>query len=348
MCLSAKNNLHHHWFAVVAFIAALLFRTEVQAQDIHFSQFYTSKLVTNPANTGMSGQNLQVANNYRNQWSKIGIPYKTISTSVDKKIYISGNLVGVGALIVHDQSSALKLAANEFFLSVSYSKIVNNHQFTFGLQPGYVFKSYNLNGLTFGSQFDQSSQQYNPSLSSSEDALNSSLHHFDLNAGISWRTLIRKVMPMAGISFSHILKPVESFSTSSSGTRLPMRITFNTQIMVPVNDRFDMIPSLLYSSTLGASELVMGSIEGYSLNNFVIPIKRVYAITMFRVNPTSNIDALIFGGGIQFAKFDLGISYDFNISPLAQSASYNGAFEVSLIFTGKYTPKKITEPCYIY
>lgn len=336
-------------YLMAVFVASFPPGCKILAQEAHFSQFYTTPLLINPANTGMTDANLRFANNYRNQWAKIGVPYKTLYTSLDSKIAIAGKSFGIGALIVHDQSSAYNLAADQFLVSFSYSRIIKNHQFTVGIQPGFVSKAYNTNGLTFGSQFDGTSQQYNPRLTSYENYLSNNMGFFDLNAGIYWRTLIRNFMPSAGFSVSHINRPKASFSSSPEATRLPMKYTFNGQVDIPLSNRFNIVPGMLYSYVSGANELLIGGTENYAISDFFIPAKKIYAITFARVNPFQNLDALIVGGGIKFAKFDIGLSYDINISPLAQASNFNGAFELSLVYTGSGKSKRnIHEPCIIY
>ena len=72
-------------------------------------------------------------------------------------------------------------------------------------------------------------------------------------------------------------------------------------------------------------------------------------MAMFRINPIRDIDAAIIGCGISFAALNLGISYDINISPLAAAGNFNGAFEISLIYTaGNHPVKFVKEPCIIY
>lgn len=343
-----KADFKRSCLIIVPFIVLFFQEINLPAQDTHYSQFYAAPLLINPANTGMSGENLRIANNYRNQWAKIGAPYETFSTSVDKKLNISGHSFGIGGLILHDQSSSFNLSANEFMLSVSYSKIINNQQFTIGLQPCFVFRSYNPEGMTFGSQFDLSSQLFDPTLPSLESGLINELHYFDLNAGVFWRTLIRNIMPSAGISVSHLNMPVEKFSTSSTGTRLPMRLNFNSEVIVPVNTKIDLKPGVLYCYTPGAHEFLLGSSGYYSISRSNIPVEKIYAVAMLRLNPMRDIDALILGGGAEFLKFNLGITYDFNISPLHQATNFNGGFEVSLIYTGRSHAKNNTsQPCYI-
>jgi type IX secretion system PorP/SprF family membrane protein len=320
----------------------------LNAQDIHFTQFNATPLLTNPANTGMSGEDFRFASIYRNQWSKIGAPFETFSSSLDKKVVISNQFFAIGGAIIHDQSSSFNLTSNEFLFSVSYSKMINNHQFTFGLQPGFVSKSYNTNGITFGSQFDQSGSMFNSSLQSNEIGLNDQLSYFDLNAGVFWRTMFGSVMPSAGISVNHINMPVEKFSTASSGSRLPVRLTVNGEATLPLTSRVDLKPCFLYSFIPGAHEFLLGSFGYYAINISGIPVKKLYAVGMFRVNPPRNMDAFILGGGVKFQKLNLGFTYDLNISALSRVTNFNGAFEISLVYTGgRDNRKNISQPCYI-
>ena len=343
-----KSDFKPSGFILLLFVVLFFQEMNLQAQDLHFSQFYSTPLLINPANTGMTGEEVRFANSYRNQWARIGAPYETLSTSLDTRLVILNHSFGIGGVIIHDQSSTFNLSSNEFLLSLSYSKIFSNQQFTFGLQTGYVSRSLNLKSMTFGSQFDPSGQVFNTSLPSLESGLNNELHYIDLNMGIFWRTMIRNIVPSAGISVSHMNMPVEKFSTASSGTTLPMKLTFNSEVIFPVNDRVDLMPCLLYSYTPGAHEFLPGCVGDYSLKKNATPVKKLYAVTMFRLNPTRNIDAFILGGGVEFLKFNLGITYDLNISPLSTVANFNGAFEMSLIYTGKKRTQKIADqPCYI-
>jgi type IX secretion system PorP/SprF family membrane protein len=334
--------------SAAAFILSLLQTVSLQAQDLHFSQFYAAPMLINPANTGTSGDGLRVANIYRNQWAKIGIPYETVSTSLDKNLTIAGHSFGIGGFILHDQSSSFNLAENAFMISLSYSRMFRNQMLTIGIQPGYVLKSYNLTGITFGSQFSDAIESFDASLPALESGLSDRLSYFDLNAGIAWRTMIGNIMPMAGFSLDHINVPLQKFSTSSKGTRLHMKMNATGGIFIPVNDRIALNPVIIYTYTSGTDEFLLGSTGDYSLARSDNQVRKVYAVTMLRVNPVRNLDAIIVGGGAEFFNFNLGISYDLNISPLRSATNFRGAFEVTLVYTGKGRARfNKGLPCYI-
>ncbi|HNM24595.1 MAG TPA: type IX secretion system membrane protein PorP/SprF, partial [Saprospiraceae bacterium] len=56
---------------ILSLSCAIVLAVAVQAQDIHFSQFYMSPLNLNPAMTGVMNCNHRIVANYRNQWSSI-------------------------------------------------------------------------------------------------------------------------------------------------------------------------------------------------------------------------------------------------------------------------------------
>jgi type IX secretion system PorP/SprF family membrane protein len=352
MPISNSNNEQKLKFIglnVIIFVIAFLFffKNNILAQDVHFSQFLTTPIFINPANTGTSDEDTRFATNYRNQWSNIDVPFTTFYCSLDKKLFLFDQQFGIGGFIIHDQSSTY-LATDKFVLSLSYSRFYKNNLFVFGIQPGFVNKYYN-NGLTFGSQFDASSERFNYNLPSGENNLNSNIYYFDLNMGFLWKTHIKTILPVAGFSISHLTRPVESFATGASGTRLPLKYLFHGQATIPIDSKYDVVPCFMFGYTRGAREFLGGAVEGYCPQNFFVPVKKIYIIDMFRVNPIINIDAFVIGAGVRFLALDIGITHDINVSSLHNATNFNGAFEISLLYTGGGNkPKNIVEPCFIY
>jgi type IX secretion system PorP/SprF family membrane protein len=349
--LNIKNYLKFKGLNVIIIVLVSLFflRNSISAQDIHFSQLFSTPIITNPANTGTSDEQLRIATDYRNQWASIGVPFNTFYTSFDSKLNIKNQLFGIGVAVIHDQSSILGLSAEKAYISISYTRFIKNHQFAIGIQPGMVYKYYNLNEITLGSQFDPYYSRFDPNLPNRELNLNDNMRYFDFNIGLLWRAHIKTLIPIAGISLSHINRPIESFMSDNSGTRLPIKLTFHGQLTVPINMKYDIIPCYLFSYVPGARELLIGAIGGYNPGSFFIPVKKIYAFNLYRINPARNIDAIILGGGIKFSKIDVGISYDINVSSLSNATHYNGAFEIAIIFTGgKPRTKSEVEPCVIY
>jgi len=75
------------------------------SQDLHFSQFFNSPLLTNPANTGFIPEgDYRLGVNYRNQWASISaFPYKTMSAFGDVQVMSNQDntgWMGLGRLLI--------------------------------------------------------------------------------------------------------------------------------------------------------------------------------------------------------------------------------------------------------
>src|ERR1700677_39038 len=92
---------------ILSILFMLSIACSLQAQDLHFSQFFNAPLTTNPANTGfIPDADYRIGVHYRDQWSSIlAAPYKTVSLFGDAKIMknsIENGWIGLGAVILND------------------------------------------------------------------------------------------------------------------------------------------------------------------------------------------------------------------------------------------------------
>ena len=103
----------------------------VAAQDLHFSQFMQSPLLTNPANTGFIPEgDFRIGINYRNQWASLSaFPYKTMSAFGDVQLLQNQNetgWLGAGGLILRDVAGTGVLTSTKVYGSLAYHQMVNN------------------------------------------------------------------------------------------------------------------------------------------------------------------------------------------------------------------------------
>ena len=97
----------------------------LQAQDIHFSQFYMSPLNLNPALTGVMNCNSRIAVNYRSQWASIlgSSAFQTYSVSYDQRVAVGRNdFFGIGGTFWGDRAGTADFATTTGKVSLSYSK----------------------------------------------------------------------------------------------------------------------------------------------------------------------------------------------------------------------------------
>ena len=122
------------------------------AQDVHFSQYFTSPLTLNPALTGLTQCDLRFGANYRTQWATVSnTPYTTGTVSFDiatlKNSLPEGDALGVGMLVLYDQSGTGALTNMTTGISLAYHKSLGfykHHTISFGVQGYIVQKKINL------------------------------------------------------------------------------------------------------------------------------------------------------------------------------------------------------------
>ncbi|MFO7789716.1 MAG: PorP/SprF family type IX secretion system membrane protein [Bacteroidales bacterium] len=314
-------------------IAMLLFFFSLKpasAQDIHFSQYNKSPLYVNPAYTGMFEGNWRFTNNYRNQWSSIGAAFKTISAGFDKPFTTRKGSVATGVYFVNDQSGAAALTANKVFFSLAYHANIKKHKISGGIQAGYIIQTFDMNSLTFPAQYNSNTGLYDSNLPHQINTWDENINFPDINAGIAWSKTFGKITPVAGISTYHINTPNMSY-LQNDDAKLPIRLAFNTYAEIKLTDHWFVRPDFFTSHTSKASNYLAGGIAGY---NFAIEemLEKIYAGAELRTQFHST-DAFVIMAGIGFMGFDVGISYDFNVSGLHQATNFKGAFEISLVYT---------------
>jgi type IX secretion system PorP/SprF family membrane protein len=329
-----------------SFVFLFVFNLKLTAQDIHFSQLHAVPLHINAANTGSGEADFRLFNLFRNQWRKIDVPYNTFQFAADSKFRLYKRQFGIGGILIHDESSSSYLTANKLYLSLSHAFYYGRSRFVAGLQPGFVIKQFDSRRITFGSQFNPDSETFDPALPDNENNLNNKLDYFDLNAGVLWQTRLKGMKPGLGFAMSHINRPVESFHAQNDSTRLPVKYMVSGQIYIPLLKRLSLEPQFIYTSARQANDLVFGLLGAYYPDAGVSPVKRIYGLSHYRVNPARTLDALILGLGLQYLDFDVCVSYDLNVSSLRQASRYQGAFEISVVYIrNRNSVKSAAQPC---
>ena len=321
----------------------IVFRIASFGQDIHFTQYNATPLVFNPAATGLFDENLRLSNNYRTQWSAVGVPYQTISVSVDAPFRFRGKSgLGVGFMFLHDKSGGTKLTANKFMLSLSYLLRINQkNTISLGVQGGYVNKYFTLDGITLPSQYNPETGLFDVTLPNNVTDMETSLGYVDMNAGVAYHGKFLKAEPTIGLSVLHLNSPQETYCNTNS--KLTPRMLFNGEVKVFLGKSWSLIPHILTTFNKKTEEMLFGALAERS-----IPTKVITSIFFGASGRTSfsNFDAAMLTAGLTFYGITVGVSYDINLSKLMQATNSRGAFEISLIYKLKIEKKNyITLPC---
>lgn len=313
----------------------LFFAVAVQSQDLHFSQFMNSPLLTNPANTGfIPDGDYRLGANFRNQWSSItAFPYKTMSAFGDfQTMQREDNTgwLGLGGLVLRDVAGTGVLTSTKVYGSIAYHQMVNAGSLvSLGFNVGWANKRINTTDLTFPSQwngkfFDVNQVTTAPKL----DANN--ISYVDIQVGGNYayfpngRTYLN-----AGFSAMHVNRPRETFFTATTGTdnRIPVRYTAFLNGSFMVNDRVIVNPNVYASMQAKSYEIVGGLNAVYNLSGD--GEKTLTAGVYYRYK-----DAAIPMVGLGYKDINFTFTYDATMSDLKTYNGGRGAFEFSIVKQG--------------
>ncbi len=317
--------------------AWLLFSViSAKGQDLHFSQFMNSPLVTNPANTGfIPDGDYRLGINYRNQWSSVmAIPYKTMSAFGDVQILQAEDnfsWVGVGGLILRDVAGSGNLTSTKVYGSVAYHQSINaGSLLSLGFNVGWANKQINAANLKFPDQFD--GQFFDSHLPTSVSLDRNNISYLDLQAGLNYAYFPNEEVYLnIGFSTMHINRARESFFTAQPGVdnRIPMRHNVFINGSFKLNDQWIVNPNVYFSTQAKSTEIVGGLNAHYNLSG---DGEKVLIAGMYYRHK----DAVIPMIGIGLKDYTFSFTYDATMSTLKNYNNTRGAFEFSLIKQGVF------------
>ena len=307
-------------------------------QDIHFSQFNSSPLLLNPALAGVNGGTYRLVANYKAQWTQLA-PYNTIAASYDMNVFkhkTRANFGGIGAFFFTDKAGDSDLRTMQVNLNLSYTVILNrkgSQSITTGMMGGIGHRSINYSNLTFDSQF---AGGFDPNLPTNENFTTDKVLYPDIGAGILWNFVksSKNLNFYAGSSVAHLNMPNLSF-LNERDEQLYIKYTVHGGAHIGVSKQIFILPSFMYLNQGPHNQLNFGGLV--KIRKSVMPGDR----TAFYVGGWYRLkDALILNVRVDINNFNIGFSYDINLSGLTPASSANGGPELSLIYVGVFPEKK--------
>lgn len=314
-------------------ILAILLSLPATAQGIHFSQYYNSPMLLNPANTALLPDNdYRLGMNYRNQWSSVPVPYRTFSAYADFGVMRSKNetnWLGLGLALFNDVAGNGNLSLTRIEGFAAYHVMLGeSNMISVGLSAGNVQRSVDFNKLTFDMQWDGFS--FDGTLPSGEKPGIAKTSYVDLGAGINYAYFPNEnVYVKLGAGLAHLNTPKESFYGLTN--TMDMRPTGNIDALVRAGKDLIINPSVYYTTQHGASELLYGTLLIFNLDGRDARADRLILGAYHRLG-----DAIVATAGYEYSGFRLMVSYDVTISELAPYNNRNGAMEIGLRWEGRY------------
>ncbi|HHM20991.1 MAG TPA: type IX secretion system membrane protein PorP/SprF [Bacteroidetes bacterium] len=321
----------------------------MNAQDIHFSQFYLSPLNLNPAMAGVMNCNIRLVANYRNQWASVlkSNAYSTYSASYDQKIAVGRyDYFGVGATFWGDVAGEANFATTTGKLSGSYSKRMGGsrkeaHYLVLGAEVGLSQRSINFDKLRWGTQHDGQGG-HNPLAPSLEDNLTNNQFLFgDIAAGLLWFSVFDESNNLyIGGAYHHLNRANQTFY-EKNGLRedLYSRFTIHAGGEFAVASRLGLLPGVIVMKQGPSFEVNSGTSLRFNLGggrpgsgNFQAFQFGTWVRVSNKVDSGILTDAVILSTRFDYNQFSVGFSYDLNVSALQPASNSNGAFEFALLY----------------
>lgn len=313
------------------FLIAFLFcNVFAFAQDPHFSQYFTSPLTLNPANTGNFVGPGRLSSNVRSQWLGIGKPYLTGTVSFDtdlfKKRERKADRFSFGAMGLFDKTSGGLLTSNYVSASLGYHIDLDyegTNSISLGFQGTLANKRLDYTKISFSDQF--SSYGFDLTLPSNQSFSTQSITYGDVNVGFMYNYVDEFSSFYFGASAYHLSNPKETFLNNLQN-RLPMRLTAHAGGMFDVGLDGTLIASGLLMRQGNINQKMIGLAYGKQLQSALDDI-RVFIGAWYR-----DKDAIIPYAGYIYNNFQFGLSYDINVSGLSAARSRYTSIELSMIY----------------
>ncbi|RYZ50495.1 MAG: type IX secretion system membrane protein PorP/SprF [Sphingobacteriales bacterium] len=314
---------------VVSIFIMLCMSPFVRGQSYHFSQFFTTPLLTNPANTGTTDGPYRLSSNFRAQGISGGSPYFTGYISADispfKEKLNTGHKVGIGMYIMNDQSMNGALKTNTIGFSGAYNVGLDEsqvHSLGLGFQGTYQQRRIDYSQLSFDAQFGGTS--YNPSLPTGENFDAYKRNYFDLNTGLLYRMQAEKMSFFAGVSGYNVIRHKDNLL--SDEYKMPTRYVVQAGAQVISGTTGTVYMSLTFMQQAKASASSLGAAYGLSLSETESHEIRFGA--WYRLQ-----DAVIPYIGYVKNGFQLGLTYDYTTSSKKTGAEVRNGYELTLMYT---------------
>lgn len=305
------------------------------AQDIHFSNWKESAIISAPANTGNFDGNLKIMGNFRNQWRSVTTPYKTAGISAEAKDFI-GSLprLQMGLGFSRDITGDSRWVTTQAQCIVAYEIGLGlNFSITPLIGTGLIQQQYSNENLQYDQQWNGT--YYDPSLQSGESFTQFNNNYYQFTHGLSAGIKNDETATLLGYSMQ-----LNTSNENAAGYGI-QRSARTTIIAVHRRkaDEFVIEPTIHFQFQKSYRNILPGiklykSIETGNWHNVV-----AHAGVSIRIS-----DAIIPTLGMQYDQWTGGISYDVNLSKLKVASNGRGSWEIYIGTVLKKIPRVIPTP----
>ncbi len=328
----------------ILMLLCLIILVKAKAQDLHFSQFFETQMIRNPALTGVFIGDVRTNTGYRSQWNSITKAYKTAFASgeVKYKVGKGHDYLALGVYALTDWSGSIQLTTTQAMPSINYFKSLSNTKpmyLSVGFALGLFQRTFDVSKITTNNQYI--GNQYVPSASIGENLSNTSIYKFDASTGIAFNTQLgaSEINNLyVAVAYHHFNKPNISFYSDNSIVLAP-KLAFNAGYKFAIGALHYVTMQAETSKQDVYNETILGATYSHNLTPFADDQSLfLHSGLMFRYG-----DAIIPVIKIDVRKITIGISYDVNISSLRRVTGGRGGVECTFSYRGWYKSSRVSK-----
>lgn len=309
------------------------FAASTNAQDIHFSQFFETPLLRNPALAGIFSGDVRVQSVYRDQWNSVTQAYKTGSFNIEykKPVGRGDDFLTIGGQVLYDRAGTIALQSTHILPALNYHKSLSsdkNRYLSLGFMGGWVQRSIDRSKVTTNSQYDGTG--FNPGLSDGESFPRNSYSYLDASVGMSFNSQIGENTDnniYLGAAYHHFNKATKVSFYGNPNYEMVPKWVGSLGLRMSVNEYSFFTLYGDYSKQGTYTEAMGGALYSWRLDEIEDPKYILHGGVLLRWK-----DAVIPVAKLDFKPFSVAVSYDANISQLKSASRGRGGYEISISY----------------
>lgn len=312
---------------VILMLVCLQYRAT--AQDIHFSQFFETPLLRNPALAGIFTGDYRIQMVYRDQWRSVTDGYKTGSLNGEYKLPIgkADDFITIGGQVLFDRAGTAALTTISVLPVVNYHKSLSteyNRYLSLGFMGGVVNRNFDRSKITTDNTYNGGTD--------GETVVVPNYTYLDGSVGLSYNSNLSEDPEdnfYLGVAYHHFTNPENSFFRDPT-VQLHPKWVASAGFRFGVTEYSYITIQADHSMQKKYKETVAGAMYGIKIGPEIDnPRYVLHGGAFLRWQ-----DALIPVVKIDYSGFSFAFSYDVNISRLKPASLGRGGFEIALSYTG--------------
>ena len=304
-----------------------------KAQDIHFSMLDLDPMLFNPAYSGFFDGSGRFGAVYRNQWASVSVPYQTVTATAEVALMRSGRTgsgLSAGFWASADCAGTLDYGSTQASLVANWFQAVDG---------GDNLVSVAVEGGVGQVGFSTD----NMDLSDPEESFPvTGRTYWTLGGGAAWFSQWSDIFyTKVGFAARNINQPEIAFLETSGDRRLALRWSLYGRAEWRAWRRISLLPVVGFQRQGPYSELVYGCDARW----YVEERPQEYLALGWGLTGRHG-DAVTLDVAVMWREWTFAVSYDANVSRLAEASHTFGALEFGVVYMiRKKDRRKMAIPC---